>query len=393
MPDDRPVVSLARLSSYDGQAVARALAAAVEPFGGFAGLGLAGARVCLKVNLLRGAKPADAVTTHSAIVAAVARALREAGATPFLADSPGAGLPYNRRTLEKSYRRAGYLSLAEDIGLELNYDTNYRTVHFDGGRVAKRFDVITPVLAADAVINLCKLKTHGFTYLTGAVKNLFGVLPGFAKPAYHARMRRVDNFAEVLLDIAEFIKPALNIMDAVVAMEGNGPGAGEPREVGLLLAAPSALALDVAAGVITGLSPESHPVVRAAAKRGLTPSRPEDLKVVGPALAGLKIDDWKWPPTVVAEVGFVEHRLLQGVLAAVFRSGFSVQPRVRRERCTGCGLCRESCPVEAIEIIDNKSCIDEDRCIRCYCCHEACAYEAIELHRSLLHRLVARMPI
>ncbi len=381
-------VAIARCPSYGDADVSRALSEIGAPWGGFAALFKPGQRVVLKVNLLRGSHPERAVTTHPAIVKAVARAVREAGASPVLADSPGSGLPYKERTLRKSYRRSGYAELAGEAGLELNYDTSFHEVHFDEGRVAKRFNVIAPVVEADAVVNLCKLKTHAFTVLTGAVKNLFGVLPGFDKPGYHARMREVDNFADMLLDVALFVKPTLNVMEAVVAMEGNGPGLGEPRNVGLMLAGTSPLAVDVAAGALTGLEPERHPVLRAAARRGLSPVRPEELDIVGPALEAVRVRDWKWPPTVITEGGFAGYGPLQGVLRTLLRDGLSVQPRVRRERCTGCGLCRETCPVGAIGVINDKSYIDEKLCIRCYCCHEACAYDAIELHRSLLHRLV-----
>ncbi len=382
-------VVIARCPSYDDAAVNAALCEAVKPFGGLGAFFKPDQRVVLKVNLLRGARPEQAVTTHPSVVKALARAARAAGATPLLADSPGSGLPYTRRTLEKCYRRAGYLNLADDAGLELNYDTSSRTVLADEARVAKRFDVITPVLEADAVINLCKLKTHAFTILTGAVKNLFGVLPGFDKPGYHARMRTVDNFADVLLDVALFVKPVLNVMEAVAAMEGNGPGLGDARKVGLIMAGPSALALDVAAGAITGLAPERHPVLRAAARRDMKPNRPAELEVIGPSLESLALDDWKWPPTIIEEGGFANAGPFQRFMTNLLRDGLSVQPRVRRENCTGCALCRESCPVGAIGVINDKSYVDEKLCIRCYCCHEACAYDAIELRRSLLHRLAA----
>jgi uncharacterized protein (DUF362 family)/NAD-dependent dihydropyrimidine dehydrogenase PreA subunit len=381
-------VGIAQCASYDDEAVSRALEKVTAPFGGIAAAVKPGQRVVLKVNLLRGAAPEKAVTTHPAVVAAVARAVRNAGAKPILADSPGSGLPYNKKTLEKCYRRSGYLPLADEAGLELSYDTDSREVTFEEGVVARKFNVIAAALDADVVLNLCKLKTHGFTYLTGAVKNLFGVLPGFDKPGYHARMRTVDNFADMLLDVALCVQPALTIMEAVVAMEGNGPGLGEPRNVGLMLAGASPLAVDVAAGAITGLPPESHPVVRAAARRGLGPVRPEELAVAGPALETLRIPDWKWPPTVLTESGFAAYGPLGGVLRALLRDGLSVQPRVVRDRCTGCGSCRDACPVGAVGVINDKSYIDEQLCIRCYCCHEACAYDAIELHRSLLHRLV-----
>jgi uncharacterized protein (DUF362 family)/NAD-dependent dihydropyrimidine dehydrogenase PreA subunit len=381
-------IRVTRCPSYGDADVARAVAEAAEPWGGFAALVQPGWRVVLKVNLLRGSRPEQAVTTHPAVVRAVARDIVAVGATPVLADSPGAGLPHSQRTLEKCYRRAGYLPLADEVGLELSYDTTFRTVHYEEGTVARRFDVITPVLEADAVINLCKLKTHAFTILTGAVKNLFGVLPGYDKPGYHGRLRKVDHFADMLLDVATFVKPAFTIMDAVVAMEGDGPGLGDPRELGLILAATSPLAVDTAVGAITGLEPERHPVLRAAARRGFEPRRPEDLDVVGPALETLRPSGWKWPPTVLDEGGFAGHGPLQGILSTVFRSGFSVQPAVVVDNCTGCGMCREACPVGAVSVINDKSHIDEKLCIRCYCCHEACAYDAIELRRSLLHRLV-----
>lgn len=381
-------VSIARCPSYGDADVDRAVGEVAAPWGGFATLFKPGQRVVLKVNLLRGSRPEQAVTTHPAVVKAVAAAAREAGATPIVADSPGSGLPYTERTLEKCYRRSAYLPLAEAGLVELNYDTSSAEVHFDDGRVAKKFNVITPVVEADAVVNLCKLKTHAFTVLTGAVKNLFGVLPGFDKPGYHARMRTADHFADMLLDVALFVKPVLNVMEAVVAMEGNGPGVGEPRNVGLILAGASPLAVDAAAGAITALPPENHPVLRAAAARGLEPNRPEDLDVVGPALEAVRVPDWKWPPTAPGEGGFAGYGPLQGILRSLLRDGLSVQPRVRRERCTGCGLCREACPVGAVGVINDKSYVDEKLCIRCYCCHEACAYDAVRLHRPLLHRLV-----
>ena len=368
--------------------VAAALAATLEPWGGMGAFVRPGQQVCLKVNLLRVSPPEAAVTTHPAVVKAVALAVRDAGGFPFLADSPGGGLPYTRAVLERAYKSAGYAALADEIGLALNFDVGAREVHFDEGKIARRFNVLTPVLEADAVINLCKLKTHAFTYLTGAIKNLFGVIPGYDKPGFHGRLQRADYFAEMLLDVALFVRPVLSVLDAVTAMEGNGPGLGDPRKVGLLLASASPLALDLAAGALTGLPPEEHPVIRAAAGRGLKPVKTEELDVVGRPLA--PIADWKWPPTLVSKHGFVGYGPAAALLSRVFREGYSVQPRVVPAECTGCGHCREACPAGAVEIINGKSLIEEKLCIRCYCCHEACPENAIELRRGFLNRLLNR---
>jgi uncharacterized protein (DUF362 family)/Pyruvate/2-oxoacid:ferredoxin oxidoreductase delta subunit len=350
----------------------------------------AGQRVCLKVNLLRPSAPERAVTTHPAVVRGVAEAVRAAGATPFLADSPGGGIPYTRGALERCYRGAGYGALAAEGLVELNYDTGSREVRYPEGKILRRFNVIAPVLDADVVINLPKLKTHAYTYFTGAVKNLFGVLPGYDKPALHARLKTVEPFADMLLDVALFVNPALTVMDAVVGMEGNGPGLGDPRLVGLIFASPSHLAVDVAAGEVVGLSPQIDPVLRAAAARDLQPHNLGQLNVVGENLAAVRVPDWRWPPTVVAAAGFAGFGAAQRLLAAAFRTSMSVQPRVVPVSCTGCAACRDACPAGAIEMINEKARVEEKMCIRCYCCHEACPEDAIVLRRSLAHRLFAR---
>ena len=122
----------------------------------------------------------------------------------------------------------------EAAGAELNFDTTYKPVFFLQGKLIKHFDVITPVIAANGVLNLCKLKTHTFMSMTGAVKNNFGVIPGLAKPGYHAKLHDKHHFADMMLDLAEFVSPRVSIMDAVMGMEGDGPGAaGTPRPIGL----------------------------------------------------------------------------------------------------------------------------------------------------------------
>src|SRR6056297_2968156 len=182
-----------------------------------------GERIVLKPNLLRAAKPDAAVTTHPAVVAAVGRALGEQGAEVTIADSPGSGYRYNEGTMRRTYDTCGMTEVAERVGMALNLDTSHEVPSHPDGVLIRRFEVITPVAQADAVVNVCKLKTHLFTGMTGAVKNLFGVVPGLIKPGYHAKLSDTRRFAGMMLDLADFIAPRLSVMDAVVAMEGDGP--------------------------------------------------------------------------------------------------------------------------------------------------------------------------
>jgi uncharacterized protein (DUF362 family)/Pyruvate/2-oxoacid:ferredoxin oxidoreductase delta subunit len=354
--------------------------------GGMGSFATSGEKIVLKPNLLQPAKPEQAVTTHPAVVAAVARLVKNEGARPLIVDSPGSGYPYTERTLHKFYRTCGMQQVSDEEGIELNVNTRYKHVAYPKGELIKRFEVITPVLEADGVVNLCKLKTHLLMHMTGAVKNIFGVVPGLTKPGYHAKLRDKPQFAKMLLDLAEYVSPRVSIMDAVIGLEGEGPGAkGEPRHVGLLLAARNPLALDVVAGEIIGLKRAQNPVLLEAANRDLYPTRLEEVELIGADISEVSVPDYKLPATVTEGTGLGRFQWL----SPLFKSGTSLKPRVIQDNCKACGSCRDSCPVQAITIDDDTYAhIDDDKCIRCYCCHEMCPESAIELHQSLLYRLL-----
>ncbi len=353
-----------------------------------------GERVVLKPNLLRAARPEDAVTTHPSVVAAVGRMIDERGATAVLADSPGAGYSYDERTLARTYRECGMDRAAQEGGIELSYDTGHEEMSFPEGRLIKRFEIITPVAQADGVINLCKLKTHMFTGMTGAVKNLFGVVPGLIKPGYHAKLADTRRFVGMMLDLAALVAPRLNIMDAVVSMEGDGPSSGEPRRVGLLLASESPLALDVVAAEIMGLPREENPLLVEAEARGMAPGRADQVEVVGAELDDLRLPDFALPSARGSGVGLVNMRWWHRLVLPLMKSAMSARPLVAPNRCIGCGACARACPVGVIEIVAGRNGsharIDDSGCIRCYCCHEMCPEDAIDLRTGLLFRLVNR---
>ncbi len=358
----------------------------LKMMGGLSQFVRSGERVVLKPNLLTAAKPEKAATTHPAVVAAVAEMVVNEGANTIIADSPGAGFTYNEKTMHKVYHACGMAEVAEKTGVELNFDTSHQRISFPEGSLIRGFDVITPVVTADGVINLCKLKTHGFLYMTGAVKNCFGVIPGLVKAGYHAKLQDPGRFADMCLDLSLYVAPRLSIMDAVVGMEGNGPHNGQPRQVGFLLASADPLALDVVAGEIMGLERKAHPVLLEADKRGLTPNRLEDVEVIGVNTSELRIPGFKLPSTVTHGMGTVLVRLF----APLFKSGFTVRPQIIKDKCVACGACRDACPVHVISIENRYARIRHHDCIRCYCCHEMCAYDAIELRGGLLYNLLHR---
>jgi len=330
--------------------------------GGIGQFAKTGEKITLKANLLSAAAPDKAVSTHPAIVAAVGALAKKEGAIPLIADSPGSGFRYSQATLKKVYEACGMSDAAERAGIALNMDIGSEDVSYPQGKVLKRMKVINPIVEADGVFNLCKMKTHLFMHMTGAVKNSFGVIPGLPKITYHAKMHSKESFADMLLDLSEYVSPRVSIMDAVLAMEGDGPGpSGTPRHVGLLIASEDPLALDVVAGEIMGLPRTLNPVLMAAERRGLTPNKIEDVNVIGEELSALKIPDYKFTKT--ASKGIVRY------------------PVILKDNCIGCGVCRDACPQKAITIQtqeDKKyAVIDTGNCIRCYCCHEMCQHEAV----------------
>lgn len=365
--------------------------ALVEQMGGMDRFVRPGERIVLKANLLRAAPPESAICTHPAVVEAVARLVKEAGGTPVICDSPGGAL-HKEAVLRSLFEKTGMAAAAAAAGAELSMDSSTRTVSLPEGKVLRQAEIITPVAEADGVIDLCKMKTHVLMSMTGAVKNLFGVIPGLSKVGYHATHPDHATFADVLLDLTGYVKPRLSLMDGILAMEGDGPGSsGIPRQAGLLLAAANPLDLDTAAGAIMNLPRQDNPVLLAAERRGLTPCRMEDVELIGGTVEELRMADYKFPASTKSNLMDFLGPLARPA-ERLCKKALSQTPRIDGAKCVGCGICAKSCPGQAIAMTapGKKARISQNACIHCYCCHELCPQKAVELHQSWLGRLLTK---
>jgi len=375
-------VVISKCDNYEQNSVDDAIRSSLEYFGGMSAFVKKGDGVFLKVNMLWAANPKKCVTTHPAIVEGVAKLVLKSGGIPVIGDSPGG--PYNRNSLEKAYRVCGFAEVAERLGILCNTDTSVKGISIADSILIKRADIIKPACDADVIINLPKAKTHEYTYLTGATKNLFGLVPGFQKAGYHSNLKNPENFSKMLLDIAFAMKPAISIMDAVLAMEGSGPAAGNPRKVGAIITGTDVTAVDMVISTIMGIEPFRVPTISAASKHGLGPRNIQDIQISGEPIENFRMKDFKLPLTLAKGGGF-------GFFLTLFQpfltEMLSLKPVIDNKKCKRCNICVDSCPEKTIDSRDDIITINHKNCIRCYCCHEMCPHHAIYLKQTFLNRL------
>ena len=342
-----------------------------------------GMKIAVKANLMMLKKPEKAATVHPEVAFALCELLIEKGASVVLGDSPGG--PFNASYLSQIYSSTGMRRVLE-AGARLNEDFSTLDVSYPEAVAANEFQITNYLLEADAIIDLCKLKTHGLMAYTGACKNLFGVIPGTRKSESHYRYSTHASFANMLVDLCEYCKPRLSIADAVMAMEGNGPSGGEPRFMGALLASFNPHALDVAGAHLMNLGICDVPTLQAAQERGLIPNDISGLTMFGD-LESFVIPDFKLTPKQDVQLWGPKNPAVAKVLTRMFAS----TPRVGRAGCIGCGECKNVCPAGAIRISDKTAVIDTKRCIRCFCCQEFCPKGVITVPRPCVARMADRL--
>ncbi|HKK02088.1 MAG TPA: DUF362 domain-containing protein [Desulfuromonadales bacterium] len=369
-------VSLQKAISYHRPEVETALEALLAPLGGMAAFVRPGQKVLLKPNMLSGRSPEKAVTTHPEIVRAMIRLVQQAGGHAIVGDSPGVGSP------RQVARRCGILSVVEETGATFAPFAESIRVQPRGTVTFQELEVARDLLDVDVIINLPKLKTHQMMGLTCAVKNLFGAVVGMRKLRLHLQAGTDKSFfALMLLELAEFLRPSLTVVDAITAMEGNGPGSGDPVQIGALLAGGNPLAVDAAAIALVGLPPSTVWTQKLAIATGRPGSRFEEIQIVGATLSKCRVSRFR--PAKTTDVNFG----LPSLLKEPLRQSLSALPAVDRSRCQLCGLCVKHCPPQAMNLDAGQLTIDKRRCISCFCCQELCPHGAIETRQGLLLRL------
>jgi len=346
-----------------------------------------GLRVGLKPNLLMAARPEKAVTTHPLFFRAVAEIVLENGGVPVLTECHGFG-PF--KTILNA---AGYADVIKALGLEVGRMEEVAPLHYPQAKLIKRMEISKAFFDVDMVVSLPKFKTHGFTYISGAVKNLFGTIPGLRKASMHLRFPEPDLFSEWLLDLNGallfgFDKPRkiIHIMDAIVGQEGEGPGpSGTPRRLNAVIIGEDPVAVDYVAAGVAGLDYKKIPTIMLGFKRDFAVSSPEEIFVVGRSIGDLRISNFKPTKSSVSS-----HFLRGWLVSSAVKNIFIEKPWPNAEKCTLCYKCLAVCPAGAISRARDSEKIpryDYKKCIRCYCCIEFCPEAAVSLKKNVLQKI------
>ena len=337
--------------------------------------------ILIKPNMLSRSAPDKAVTTHPALVEVVIELLKELGAAAeniTIADSSGG--PQNSAVITSNYKGCGYTDVAERQGVNLYTKLESKTVKTDGV-IVKEFELLAPVVDSDIIINLPKFKTHVMTGMSGAVKNLFGTVPGLKKAEFHMRFPDKEKFADMIVDLCETVKADFTIVDGVMAMEGDGPAGGTPRKLGMLLAGENPYSIDAVICTMMGFDLTKPPIMDSAVKRGLVANKLPEGIVDGDVQLFVPIKDFVLPKSYSIDFSDRVPRAIRWATPTVEKF-LAPKPKINKKACIGCGKCRDICPQHTITVNNGKAVINMKDCIKCFCCHEMCPVKAIDVKRN-----------
>lgn len=360
-------VSIVKCKSYEPNEVLAQVKQTFRLLGGIDLFIKKGERVLIKPNILSLRPPEDNVCTHIEVIRAVIRLVKDIGAVPLVGDNPGGSISFS-----KAYEASGLLALSKEEGFEL---CEVKSVKMHNG-----IPIANYVFECDKIISLPKMKSHMLMGLTGAIKNMYGVVPGLYKTQCHKLFPTQEEFAKVLVDVFELVKPNIVLMDGVIGMDKEGPSSGRLRHIGLLIASPDSVALDAVFSSLVGIKPFRILTTKEAYKRGLGEGNLDNIEILGENLKDNIIKDFKLP----ALKGIIN---ILGPFAKSLARFVKFELYIDKGLCKKCKVCAESCPVSSIIIDAAGLTIDSKKCLRCMCCHEVCPYGAVGLKRNVLAKI------
>jgi len=368
----RSKVSLVKCKDYDRSLVLDATRKAIDLIGGISSFIQPQTKVLVKPNLLLAKEPEYGIDTHPEVVRAVIKILKEINCKIYLGDSPNV---WRRQAdVDEVYEKSGMRRVAEEEGVDL--------VKFDKGRWQDKFPLATWLDNCDYLVSVPKFKTHDTTILTGAIKNLFGLVTSTYKVELHKKYFDYEDFAGVLVDIYEKARPALTVIDGILAMEGDGPAtSGELRKVGLVLAGSDCVSLDTVLALIMGLKPFDILTTKEASSRNLGVADINNIAIFGEKLKDVIEEPFKLPSTSLRSK-------IPRPIIDVAKEFIRFYPKVDYNNCTLCAACMEICPQKIISIKSGRIVIDYSGCISCFCCQEACPNAAIKVKKSVLAKMI-----
>ena len=370
-------VAVSRVDEYNVDLIYNTISRDLCSLGISSGI-FGGKLVVIKPNLVNKRGPYGATTTYPDFAIALVRYLKKNNAKVLIAESPS-GM-YTEDHLKEVYKASDFYDAAVREGAEFNSDLTTVDIPAPDGIASKRFNIIKPLMDADIIINLSKLKSHSLTKMTCAVKNFFGAIPGTSKVEMHARFSDTKDFCQMLNDLCLAIcqqKPVICIADGVLAMEGEGPGTGDPRYLYAMLTSLNPFALDMAASELIGY--KNVTMVEQAKQMGLCPASREEMQIKGNDFENLCVTDFVEP---------VSQKLAREV--ALIPNFAKPHPMINKKACVGCGICAKSCPKKTIEIKNRKASINKKGCIRCFCCQELCPHKAVYVKRSIFFEKILK---
>jgi uncharacterized protein (DUF362 family) len=317
-------VALVRCEDYEPARVAAAVERQFELLGGLGAFIRRGDTVLLKPNFIAPRSHRhSAAQTHPAVILEAARLLKDYGAKPFVADSPAwANSAICARVL-------GLTEPLRKLGVPIRQLKAPRKCELgpDGPRVG----ISSLALDADAIINLPKLKTHQQMIATFAVKNMFGCVSGKHKALWHLRKGNSrSEFARLLVGVCQYLRPALTIIDGIVAMHGQGPIRGPSKPLGWLIGGTDPVACERICCRLVGIEPDQLPILQTARQIGYGCSDLDQIEIVGDLLPATPCPDFE--PAKLILVKFTFGRVCRSIARQVLLLARGLKPGKGRSR-------------------------------------------------------------